>query len=60
MNPVQFVPVNISEIIQVYDVDGKIVILNAAGEDVSGKYLVEIKKTKQTEMLLVSPKKGPS
>jgi hypothetical protein len=57
MNPIQFVPVNIRETIQVFEKDGKIIILNAAEEDVSEFYLVETRKTKQTEMVIVSPKK---
>lgn len=57
MNPIQFVPVNISETISVFEKEGKIIVLNAAGEDVSAFYRVEVKKTKQTEMILVFPKK---
>ena len=56
MNPVQFVPVNVFEVIQVFEKDGKIIVLNTTGEDVSERYSVEIKKTKQTEMILISPK----
>ena len=56
MNPVQFVPVNVFEVIQVFEKDGKIIVLNTTGEDVSEHYSVEIKKTKQTEMILISPK----
>ena len=56
MNPVQFVPVNVSEVIQVFEKDGKIIVLNTTGEDVSEHYSIEMRKTKQTEMIIVSPK----
>ena len=58
MTPIQFVPINISEPIQVFEKEGgEIVILNEKGEDVTKKYVVKTVKRGQTETVVVQEKK---
>ena len=58
MTPIQFVPINISEPIQVFEKEGgEIVILNEKGEDITKNYVVKTVKRGQTETVVVQEKK---
>ena len=57
MTPIQFVPIDIVDPIQVFEIEGKIIILNDAGEDVSNNYDFKKEKRGQTETVLIKIKK---
>ena len=57
MTPIQFVPIDISEPIRVFEEEGKIIILNDLGEDVTTNYDVKKVKRGQTETVLIKIKK---
>ena len=56
MTPIQFVPIDVCEGIQVFETDDKIIVLDQKGEDVTNNYHIEIRRKGQTETVLISNK----
>ena len=59
MTPIQFVPIDVCEVIQVFETDDKKIVLDQTGKDVTNNYHIEIRRKGQTEMVLISRKTNP-
>ena len=56
MTPIQYIPIDITEPIQVFEEKGEILILNETGEDVTNMYDIKKFKRGQTETVVIKIK----